>query len=103
MSDNNKAAGTLAFHGRITVQNSGEMRAALRNVLSRKPPELAVDLSDVSYMDTSGVATLVEAARTARRQRTRLTLRGLCDQPRYLFEMTRFDRLFEAPAPEAGT
>ena len=103
MPDNNKAAATLAFHGRITVQNSGEMRAALRNGLSGNPPELALDLSDVSYMDTSGVATLVEAARIARRQRTRLSLRGLCDQPRYLFEMARFDRLFDAPSAEAGT
>jgi anti-sigma B factor antagonist len=80
------------------VENSGELRATLSCALRRKPPDLAVDLSDVFYMDTSGVATLVEAARTARKQGTRLTLKGLHDQPRCLFEMARLDRLFDGPA-----
>lgn len=103
MSDNNTMAPGLGFQGRITVENSGHMRAALSNALRRKPSELAVDLSGVSYIDTSGLATLVEAARIARRQGTRLILRGLHDQPHYLFDITHLDRLFDTSAPEAGT
>ena len=97
MSDRNTMTGELEFQGRITVENSGGMRATLRNALRRMPPVLTVDLSGVSYMDTSGVATLVEAARNARKQGSRLVLRGLRDQPRYLLEMTHLDRLFNEP------
>lgn len=102
MSDNNIVAGKAAFHGRITIENSGEMRAALSRALRQKPADLPVDLSDVSYMDTSAVATLVEAARIARKQGTRLILEGLHDQPRYLLEITHLDHLFDIAGHGVG-
>jgi anti-sigma B factor antagonist len=85
----------FAIQGRITVANSDQMRTALANALRAKPTSLAVDLSGVSYMDSSGLATLVEAARIARSQGTRLVLGGLHDQPCYFFEITHLDRLFD--------
>jgi len=93
----------IAIHGRITIATAGEMRGTLSNALRAKPANLSVDLTDVSYIDTSGLATLVEALRIARRQGTRLILDGLQDQPRYLFEITHFDRLFDMAGQEAGT
>ena len=92
----------VVMHGRITIENSGEMRRALSQALRVKPPMISVDLSDVSYIDTSGLATLVEAVRIARRQGTRLLLVGLKDQPRYLFEIIHLDRFFDTSSPEAG-
>ena len=85
----------VAIHGRVTVDNSGEMRAALRSALRKMPAELRVDLSGLSYTDTSGLATLVETFRTANKQATRLVLVGIHGQPQYLLEITRLDRLFE--------
>lgn len=96
------AGDNVAIHGPVTIENSREMRGMLSRALRAKPATVCVDLSNVSYMDTSGLATLVEAARTARRQGTRLVLSGMRDQPRYLFEITQLDRLFEMAAPQAG-
>ena len=101
-SENTKATGKVEFHGRITVENSGEMRSALSKALRGKPPVLHVNLSDVSYVDTSGVATLVEAARICRKQRGQMILEGLHDQPRYLLEITHLDHLFDIAGPEVG-
>lgn len=84
----------VAIHGRVTVDNSGEMRAALQSALRKKPAELRVDLSGLSYTDTSGLATLVEAFRTANKQGTRLILAGIHGQPQYFMEISRLDRLF---------
>lgn len=92
----------VAIHGRITVENSGEMRRALSNALCTKPANLSVDLSGVSYIDTSGLATLVEAARIARKQGTQMILSGIHDQPRYLFEVTHLDRLLDVAGAEAS-
>jgi anti-sigma B factor antagonist len=102
VSDTDTVTGSVGFHGRITIDNSGDMRAALRNALRPKPPQLPVDLSDVSYIDTSGVATLVEAARIARKQGTRLVLNGLHDQPRSLLEITHLDQLFDIAGQEVS-
>ena len=78
------------------------MRRTLSNVLRTKPAKVTVDLSAVSYIDSSGLATLLEAVRTARKQNTRLILRGIQGQTRYFFEITHLDRLFEIDAEEAG-
>jgi anti-anti-sigma factor len=45
-------------------------------------------------MDTSGLATLMEAMRIARQQGTRLVLASIQDQPRYLLKVTDLDHLF---------
>ena len=109
MPDNAQANGapgggdTVALNGRITIENSGEMRRALSKALRAKPANLSVDLSQVPYIDTSGLATLVEAFRIARKQGTRLTLGGIQDQPRYLLEITHLDRLFNTVGQEADT
>jgi len=56
---------------------------------------LVIDLSDVPYVDLSGVATLLEALRITRSRKTGLQLRGLHDRPRYLLEVTGLLSLFE--------
>lgn len=91
----------IAFEGRITIESSGEMRRRLLAALRAKPAILRVDLSGVSYTDSSGLATLVEASRIARQQGTRLTLSGIHDQPQYLVQVTHFDQLFDIEAQEA--
>jgi anti-sigma B factor antagonist len=94
----------VAIHGRITIATSGEMRRMLSDALRAKPANVSVDLSDVSYIDTSGLATLLEALRIARKQGTRLILDGMIhDQPRYLFEITHLEQLFDMTGPEAST
>jgi len=93
---------TVSISGRITINNSDEMRRKLRAALGPKPDQVTVDLSEAAYIDTSGVATLLEAVRIARRQGTRFVLAGLNSQPRYLFEAGEFDRLFEIAAPETS-
>jgi anti-sigma B factor antagonist len=85
----------VSFDGRISVDNSNEMRERLGGALKLKPRELTVDLSRVTSIDMSGVATLVEATRRARRQDTRLMIMGLQGQPAYLLKVTQMDQLFD--------
>jgi anti-sigma B factor antagonist len=86
----------LCLNGRITIDSSPALREKLRELLSGEPLEnLTVDLSDVPYMDLSGIATLLEALKIARSRKTGLQLAGLHDRPRYLFEVTGLLSLFE--------
>jgi anti-sigma B factor antagonist len=92
----------VSIQGRINVDNSGEMRRSLNKALRAKPAEVTVDLSLVTYIDISGLATLVEAARIARQQGTHLILTGIQGQAQYLLEITRFDQLFEITGQEVS-
>jgi len=87
--------GIVSLQGRIIVSNANEMRRTLADALRSQPRELTVDLVSVTYMDTSGLATLIEAMRNARKQGTRLILRSVQTQPRSLLTVTDLDHVFE--------
>jgi anti-sigma B factor antagonist len=86
----------VSLGGRLTIDSSPELRNRLLAVLYGETLEnLVIDLSDVPYVDLSGVATLLEALRITRSRKTGLQLRGLHDRPRYLLEVTGLLSLFE--------
>jgi anti-sigma B factor antagonist len=80
--------------GDIDMSRSPEFRTALRGVNDRKPRRLVVNLADVGYMDSSGLATLVECMRTAKANRTEMILCGMNDRVRAIFDIARLDQFF---------
>src|SRR5260370_27827143 len=86
----------VSLDGRLTTDSSPALREQVLTILHGETLQnLTVDLSDVPYMDLSGVATLLEALKTARARKTGLELTGLHDRPRYLLEVTGLLSLFE--------
>ena len=86
----------VSLAGHVTIDSSPELRNQLLAVLYGETlKSLVIDLSDVPYVDLSGVATLLETLRLARSRKTGLQLRGLHDRPRYLLEVTGLLSLFE--------
>ena len=85
----------FSMQGKITIDNANEMRQILVNAISSQQGRVIVDISGVAYMDTSGLATLLEALRNAGKQGKKLVLRGIQEQPRWLFEVTELDHVFE--------
>jgi anti-sigma B factor antagonist len=82
--------------GSITIDSSPELRRVLLRML--KAPDyrrFTLDFSEVVYIDTSGVAVLIEVLRSARQLGKGLQLSGLRERPRYLLESTGLLRLFE--------
>jgi anti-sigma B factor antagonist len=87
--------------GRITIDSSPEFRASLLRLL-RVPDcqRLEVNFCEVVYIDTSGIAVLVEVLKSARHLGKKVELSGLHDAPRYLLESTGLLSFFgEGPAP----
>ncbi|HMN39234.1 MAG TPA: STAS domain-containing protein [Phycisphaerales bacterium] len=80
--------------GDVDLSGSPTLRQELRRVQAGAPGRLVIDLAGVPYMDSSGVATLVEAMQVARRADTKLVLCGLQDKVRSIFEIARLDTVF---------
>jgi len=55
---------------------------------------LTVDFCEIAYIDTSGLAILVEILKAARTQGKTFNLSGLQERPRFLLEATRLLHLF---------
>src|SRR5262249_20781104 len=93
---------SIVIEGRITINNSDAMRRKLLSALRSRPAEVTVDFSGVTYMDSSGLATLLEAVRIARSQGTRLVLTGAFGQPQRLVVVAQLDRCFEFASKETS-
>jgi anti-sigma B factor antagonist len=88
----------VRLNGRIDVDSSPDLRDRLSALLSERslPRAITVDLAGVTYIETSGIATLIEALRIARHHQTIFCLQGLGGPVLRLFEVTGVLALFEA-------
>lgn len=91
----------VSVSGEVDLHSSPDLRTAIIDVLGRKPRRLIIDLSNVRYMDSSGVGTMVEAKRRADRGGGQLVLAGLQPRVQSLLEIAQLDRFFDiAPTVE---
>jgi anti-sigma B factor antagonist len=81
--------------GEIDLSRAPALRTHLSQALNDNPSRLVIDLQEVPYMDSSGVATFVEAMQLARRNDSKLILCGLQDRVRSIFEIARLDMVFK--------
>ncbi len=83
-------------HGDIDLSRSPDLRTKLAEIQSNDATSrIVVDLEDVPYMDSSGVATLVEALQVAHRNEGEIVLKNLHHRVRSIFEIARLDTLFK--------
>jgi len=88
---------TVAVDGRVSVDSSPNLRSALLDLLRRKAsPLIYIELSGVSYLDTSGLATLLEALKAARERSVILRVTGIGGAARTLAEIAQLDTIFRA-------
>ena len=80
--------------GRIDIDSSPSLRDQLLALLRGHITMVRVDLTAVTSIDSSAVATLAEALKIARAGKTELRLQGLHDELLRIFEFTGLVSLF---------
>ncbi len=85
---------TLRLSGEIDLHASPELRKALHECAEEKVAVLLLDFSGVSYIDSSGLATLIEYVRESADHGGKLGLFGLQTKVRTIFELVRLNELF---------
>ena|SRR3989338_2935565 len=85
--------GVMVFHvtGEINISTSPELKKQFEKQAVKK---LVVDLEKVNYIDSSGLATLVEILKKTKGQGGNLGLAGMSEKVKSLFEITKLDKLF---------
>jgi anti-sigma B factor antagonist len=82
--------------GEITLYNSPEMRKTLIDLLKEKRlPRVIVNLGRVKYIDSAGVASLVEGLKISRDLKSGFALYGLSRTAREVLELTKLITVFE--------
>jgi anti-sigma B factor antagonist len=81
--------------GRVTVGSSPHLRLVLHEAIGAAPTAgVVIDLRAARYLDTSAIATLLEAAMVASKRGVPLGLIGVGGEARVVVEATELDRMF---------
>jgi anti-sigma B factor antagonist len=93
----------LSLSGELVFETARKVERELRVIEERKPTALAIDLSGLSMIDSTGLALVVSADSRARSEGRRLMVVEGPDSVQRVFRMTRLDdRLDIVPSLEAG-
>lgn len=81
----------VVVHGDVDLKTAKSFRAALDDAAQDGKPRLIVDMSEVPFMDSSGLAALIGAQKALK---GRTTLVVICPENlRRIFEVTRLDSI----------
>jgi len=87
--------------GDVDLYSSPALREALLANIKAGGPSVLVNMTDVAYIDSSGIATLVEGLQLTRQTKTRFGLFGLRPNARSVLELARLHKVFTIFLTEA--
>jgi anti-sigma B factor antagonist len=85
----------VEVEGRLNAVVAPDLKEQLKGLVASGRVKLLLDLTAVSFIDSSGLAALVSGFRAARENGGTIKLAGLNDQTRTVFRITKLDRVFE--------
>jgi anti-sigma B factor antagonist len=92
----------LAISGRITLgEGNVVLRDLVRQLMDQGNKKIVLNLSEVDYIDSSGIGELVKAHTTVRNQDGRLRLTNLSRRVNDLLQMTKLSAVFDVDRDEA--
>lgn len=84
----------LPLEGEIDLHVSPHIAGSLGAMIEEKPQRLVVDLAKVTYIDSSGLAVLIEGMQNVESYGGKFALAGLQENVRPIFEIARLDQVF---------
>ena len=89
------AISVVSLNGALNARSAEDAKQTFRNLVEQGVAQVIVDLENVPFIDSSGLAALVSGLKTLGGEAANLKLACPQSQARLLFELTMFDRVFE--------
>jgi anti-sigma B factor antagonist len=86
--------------GEIDINTAPQFKKALDRVIREKREKIIINMENVGYIDSSGLATLVELLKNFRKVNAKLKLVSLSNKVKSLFEITKLEKLFDIQEKE---
>ena len=83
------------MNGEIDINTAPQIKKVFDKIISEKREKILINFKEVSYVDSSGLATLVEMLKNIRSYGGKLKLSSLSSKIRSLFEITKLEKLFD--------
>ncbi|MFH1593538.1 MAG: STAS domain-containing protein [Candidatus Omnitrophota bacterium] len=88
------------LNGEIDINTAPQLKKIFDRIVDAKKEKLIMNFKDVSYVDSSGLATLVEILKGLRSYGGKLKLSNLSTKVKNLFEITKLEKLFDITPEE---
>lgn len=94
--------GILALEGEIDLHRSPQVKETIEPLVLQKIHRILVDFSKVTYIDSSGLAVMIETLQRIQAYGGKFAMFGLRDSVRAIFEIARLDQIFSIFPDEAA-
>ena len=84
----------LAPTGRLDVAGAPALKEAIGKVVRNGPPKVVIDMEGVSFVDSTGLGSVIAALKQIRKSQGELRLAAPNQQVRVVLELTTLDRVF---------
>ena len=84
----------LDCSGDVDLYSSPDLREKLLGEMKSGVPNVLINMAAVTYIDSSGIATLVEGLQLSREKKTHFGLFGLRNNARSVLELARLHKVF---------
>ena len=84
----------VVLNGALNARSAEEAKQTFRNLKEQGVTQVIVDLNEVPFIDSSGLASLVSGLRLAREKSGIIALSGVQPQAQTVFHLTMLDRIF---------
>ncbi|MEA3560737.1 MAG: STAS domain-containing protein [Candidatus Omnitrophota bacterium] len=92
----------MDLKGEVDLYSSPAIRKEFDGLIKKKERAILINLEKVSYIDSSGLATFIEAMQKISKYKGKLRLTGLRQSIKNVFEVARLDGVFSIFDNEAG-
>ena len=84
----------VPLQGEIDLNVSPQLATKFTEMVQTRPPRVVVDLTDVTYIDSSGLAVLINGMQQVKEYGGKFALVGVQQDVRLILETARLDQLF---------
>jgi len=85
----------ISLNGTLNARSADRVKEAFREAVGKGMRRVVLDLGQVPFIDSSGLAALVSGLKTLNEKGGSLKLASLQSQADLLFKLTMFDKVFE--------
>lgn len=85
----------LEVLGKFDIESTEEFESVYQKLLESKPPVIAIEMSKLDYIDSSGIGSLIKCLNNTKNQKGKLVLVGLKPMILNVFKLAKLDMFFE--------
>ncbi|MDI1344017.1 MAG: STAS domain-containing protein [Pseudolabrys sp.] len=86
----------LRLKGRLNMVSAGTLKAVVDSTIAGGHPRLAIDLSGVEFIDSSGLGALINALKVTRQAGGDLRIAAPTEQVKLVLQLTNVERVLPA-------